>query len=76
MQNALSEEYQKALWEKTKPYIKDPHGFGAGFSGFEVSKGKSKRNKYFDEFGEMLFRLAAEELMKQMSAEDCDKEPS
>jgi len=76
LQNALSEEEQKALWHKTKPKVKDPKGKVTGFSAFAVSSGKSDRDQDFDRFGELLFTRSAEELMKQITEDDCKKEPS
>lgn len=76
LQNALTEEEQRALWERTKPHVKDPLGKATGFSAFAVSSGSSHRDDVFDEFGHMLFTRSAEELMKQMTEEDCKNEPS
>lgn len=76
LQNALSQEEQMALWERCKPRVKNPKGKVTGFSAFSVSSGKSDRDEVFDRFGELLFTRSAEELMKQMSEEDCQKEPS
>jgi hypothetical protein len=76
LQNALSEDEQKALWTRTKPKVTDPSGKATGFAAFAVSSGKSHRDEVFDGYGELLFRRSAEELMKQMSEEDCKQEPS
>lgn len=79
IKNALTEEKQKELWEIAKPRVADPAGRATGFSNFQVSpkNDKEKRHAKFDEFGEMLFKIAAEELVKQMPNEsDCSAEPS
>ena len=79
IKNALSEEMQQKLWKITKPRVADPAGRATGFSNFQVSAkhGKGKRDPEFDAFGEALFKLAAEELVKQMpDEEDCRAEPS
>ncbi len=51
LQNALSEEGQKTLWKRTKPYVKDPTGKLTGFTSYAVSSGKSHRDEVFDRFG-------------------------
>ena len=79
IKNALTEEQQKELWKITKPLVQDPAGRATGFSNFLVStkNGKGKRNPEFDSYGEMLFKIAAEELVKQIPSEsDCRAEPS
>lgn len=79
IKNALNEAEQKRLWSITKPLITNPEKSATGFSNFTVShkKGKEKRNPEFDNFGENLFTLAAEELVKKIpNEEDAKKEPS
>ena len=78
VQGAMSEDQQKDLWHLTKPYVADPAGRATGFSNFQVSakNGKAKRVPEFDAYGMRLFLLAAAELAKQMSEDECQDEPS
>jgi hypothetical protein len=86
LRNALSDAGQRALWQLAKPRIKDPSRSAAGFSCYLVSSSKMhkpKRVKPFDEFGVLLFQLAAEAVVAAGSgsaagvvAADLAREPS
>lgn len=79
IKNALTGEEQRELWRITKPRVADPASRATGFSNFSVSEknGKGKRTPEFDAYGTMLFKVAAEELVKQMPSEsECSAEPS
>ena len=53
------------------------HKWEGDFETLEEKHGKEKRVAEFDAFGEMLFKIAAEELAKQLPSEsDCSAEPS
>ena len=79
VKHALSEEAQQDLWKIAKPRVADPAGRATGFSNFSVCEknGKGKRVPEFDAYGEMLFKIAAEELGHKIPSEgDCSAEPS
>ena len=63
LRNALSDVGQRTLWRLAKPRIKDPSNSATGFSCYLVSSSKMnkpKRVEPFDEFGVLLFQLAAD----------------
>ena len=78
VRGAMSEDQQQDVWQLTTPYVADPAGGATGFSNFQVSakNGKAKRVPEFDACGARLFSLAAAELAKQISEDECRDEPS
>ena len=76
LQGALSETEQKGLWAKCKG-ARDPAGANQTSTQFHISSGTgASKDEPLSEFGKLLYTRSAVELAKQLTEEQCKKEPS